>query len=540
MAAIRAVEQLDAAHLWPLNSATMILLPKREDAAGKRDFRPICLVDSFAKLFAKILARRLRCKMDALVRPCQNAFIKDRSIHDNYIYVRGIARALRQTKTPAMMIKLDLEKAFDTVSWEFLLEVLQAKGFGRKWSNWISNLLATQSTRVLVNGGLSEPIIHRTGLRQGDPLSPLLFVIVLDCMAAMFATSSQVGILKPIGNQRLAYRTSLYADDAIIFINPDVQEMKAVHDMLDAFGMASGLRTNYGKSSITPICCGELDMEAIAGELGCPIKHFPCTYLGMPLSDSRITRTDWQPALDKVYGKMKGWKLAHFSMDTRLSLVQQVLSAMLVFQMIAIDPPVWLRKAVDKVRRGFLWESKEVASGGKCLVNWRGVCRPRELGGLGITSIEAQSTALRMRWLWQAWTEPEKPWLGLPLPTDERVRALFNASVHFHLGNGKKISFWREPWLLSASLNVCFPELYKHCTRKKLTVAEAIGDARWTRHIKENPSDQAIREFTTLWVQLQQVVLRDEPDWVEWKWTADRRFTSASAYAIQFEGVNTD
>ena len=146
------------------------------------------------------------------------------------------------------------------------------------------------------------------------------------------------------------------------------------------------------------------------------------------------------------------------------------------------------------------------------MVNWRAVCRPRELGGLGITNIEAQSTTLRMRWLWQTWTEPEKPWLGLPLPTDERVRALFNASVKFHLGNDKKISFWTEPWLLSASLNICLPELYKHCTRKKLTVAEAIGDARWTRHIKANPSGQAIQEFITLWVQLQHVVLTDEPD----------------------------
>ena len=237
------------------------------------------------------------------IRYPHNRNLEGRNIHDNYIYVRGIARALRQAKTPAMMIKLDIEKAFDTVSWELLLEVLQANGFGRKWLNWISNLLATQSTRVLINGQLSEPIIHRRGLRQGDPLSPLLFVIVLDCMATMFAKSSQVGILKPIGNQRLAYRTSLYADDAIIFINLDIQEMKAVQDMLDAFGTASGLRTNYGKSSLTPICCGGIYMEAIAGELGCPIKHFPCTYLGMPLSDCRITRADWQPALDKVYAR---------------------------------------------------------------------------------------------------------------------------------------------------------------------------------------------------------------------------------------------
>ena len=89
---------------------------------------------------------------------------------------------------------MDIEKAFDSVSWEFLLEVLEARGFGRKFRNLISCLLFSSSTRILVNGTLSEPIFHRRGLRQGDPMSPLLFANVMECLAACLALAENNGI----------------------------------------------------------------------------------------------------------------------------------------------------------------------------------------------------------------------------------------------------------------------------------------------------------------------------------------------------------
>lgn len=132
MAALHALHNLQDQKLHLLNRATMVLIPKNEQAESPREFRPISLIDSFAKLFTKILALRLRGKMQELVQPYQNAFIRGRTIHDNYVYVSGIAKALRQSKTPALMIKLDIEKAFDTVSWEFILQILEAKDSARK------------------------------------------------------------------------------------------------------------------------------------------------------------------------------------------------------------------------------------------------------------------------------------------------------------------------------------------------------------------------------------------------------------------------
>lgn len=257
--------------------------------------------------------------------------------------------------------------------------------------------------------------------------------------------------------------------------------------LLNLFGDATGLRTNFAKSSVSPICCTGIDLQELLQDLGCPIKNFPCTYLGMPLADTKLMKNDLQPICDKLVNRMKGWKMALLTLDGRLDLVRTVLSAMPIFQMIALILPAWLAKLIDKVRRGFLWEGSEVASGGKCLVSWRTVCRPKELGGLGITNLLAQSRALRMRWLWQSWTDNNKAWTGLELPIDHTVRALFNASVEFLLGNGERILFWKEPWYKGVSLQHAFPALFEQCTRKNLTVAQAIGDGRWVRHLQGRP-----------------------------------------------------
>ena len=248
-------------------------------------------------------------------------------------------------------------------------------------------------------------------------------------------------------------------------------------------------------------------MPAAIHSLGCEIKPFPCTYLGMPLSDSKLRKVDYQPALDKLCSKLKGWIRIHFSMDGRILLVKHVLSAMVVFQMMVIEMPAWLRKRIDGLRRGVLWEGKEFAVGGKCLVSWRIICRPIKFGGLGMTDLSAQSTALRMRWLWLSWTDPSKAWLGLSLSTDARVRMLFVASVNFHLGDGQRICFWTEPWMQGMSFCHRFPALFGVCTRKRLMVAQALIGGRWTRHLRGSLMPQTVREFTALWMLLQDVTL---------------------------------
>ena len=177
MAYFHRFYSLAGGNLAALNTTFVALLPKKDGEVQMTDFRPISLIHSFAKLVTKVLSIRLSRVIHTIVSPAQSAFMKTRCIQDSFLYVQNGVRALHRSKTPALLLKLDISKAFDSVQWPFLLEVLQQFGFGQKWRAWICGILATSTTKVMVNGEPGETIFNCKGLRQGDSLSPMLFIL---------------------------------------------------------------------------------------------------------------------------------------------------------------------------------------------------------------------------------------------------------------------------------------------------------------------------------------------------------------------------
>ena len=203
MAAISAIWSRKFVNFKVLNTAFITLLPKVDSVERPKDFRPISLVHSFAKLVTKLLANRLASRLQQLVSPNQSAFIKGRFIQDNFMLVQQTARFLHQQKQPRILLKLDISKAFDSVSWPFLLEVMQHLGFGPIWRDLVSGLLASSSTQVLLNGIPGNSIVHQRGLRQGDPLSPMLFILVMDVLGHMVSKAANEGLLQPLSRRVL-------------------------------------------------------------------------------------------------------------------------------------------------------------------------------------------------------------------------------------------------------------------------------------------------------------------------------------------------
>jgi hypothetical protein len=190
------LHRMDSRGLNRINKAIIVLIPKKQGADTLQDFRPISLLHSLIKIFSKILARRLAPKLEGLVDQCQSAFIKKRSIQENFLYVQSTIRFLHKTKKPSILLKLDIAKAFDSLSWAYLIEMMQARGFGARWCEWIAMILRTLTSRVLINGHQSESVTHRNGLRQGDPLSPFLFILAMDPLQRLLSIATERGMLQ--------------------------------------------------------------------------------------------------------------------------------------------------------------------------------------------------------------------------------------------------------------------------------------------------------------------------------------------------------
>lgn len=289
MAALHTVWGKNFRNLWMLNSAYITLIPEKADADQVKDFRPISLVHSFAKLVTKLLANRLASRLDQMVPPIRVLLSRNDSYRITLCWYNKLCSSCTHKNSPGSFLKLDITKAFDSVSWSFLLEVLDKLGFGSRWRDLLCGLLVS-STQVLLNGTPGDFIQHRRGLSQGDPLSPTLFILVMDVLNWMVTRASEAGLLQPVSRRPIQHRISLYADDVALFLRPAADDITLTPNILQLFGDASGLVTNVQKSSVMPIQCSEDNMAVVQTLLPCEITRFPCKYLGLPLSLRRLTR----------------------------------------------------------------------------------------------------------------------------------------------------------------------------------------------------------------------------------------------------------
>lgn len=282
--------------------------------------------------------------------------------------VQQTARPFHQQKRPRLLLKLDITKAFDSVSWPFLIEVMKYLGFGQIWRDIICGLLSSSSTQVLLNGIPGGHIEYRRGLRQGDPLSPMLFILVMDVLGLLFSKAEHAGLLLDLSPRRPLHRVSMYAYDVALFLHPSAADIAITLDILHLFGEASGLRNNEQKSNVYPIQCGGVELEMVQDLLPCGISTFPCKYLGLPLSLKNLTKDQVQPIVDRIADQLPGWKADLMTRAGRKVQVQHVLTGMLIYLGMAVNISSWAIKAIDKIRRSFLWRGRKEARGGHCLV----------------------------------------------------------------------------------------------------------------------------------------------------------------------------
>nr|GEX77526.1 RNA-directed DNA polymerase, eukaryota [Tanacetum cinerariifolium] len=329
------------------NSSFIALIPKTPNANMVNDFRPISLIGSVYKIIAKILANRLVGVLDGIVDEVQSAFISNRQILDGPFILNEVLQRSKWKKKQALIFKVDFEKAYDSVRWDFLEEVLRKFGFGDKWCKWIKCCLTSSRGSIIVNGSPTEEFQFGKGLKHGDPLSPFLFILIMKSLHISFQRVVDVGMFKGIslGGGTVNLSHMFFADDAVFV----------------------GLRIDLGVLSSTLILC-----------------------IWDRLLEGKMAQINtWRDTMEKVKKRLSNWKMNMLSIGG-LTLVKSVLGSMPLYQFSLFKVPMGVLNYIETLRRRFL---NGCASNNKKAIwmNWKNALAPKDRGGLGISSLYAMN-----------------------------------------------------------------------------------------------------------------------------------------------------
>ncbi|WVZ54036.1 hypothetical protein U9M48_004904 [Paspalum notatum var. saurae] len=232
-----------------------------------------------------VLTVRLTKVADSVISETQSAFIPGRLILDGAVIVHEVVHHLKSCKRSGIILKLDFEKAYDKVDWSFMKDVLRRKNFGEKWISWMERVIEEGRVAINLNGEKAEYFRSYKGLRQGDPLSPMLFNLVGEGLAEILRTAREKGLVE---------------DDTILFLKNSEDELSNFKLLLFCFEEMSGMRINYNKSEVYTLGVSVQEGQAIADKLNCKLGKFPMKYLGVPISDRRSTMEQMIGVVEKV------------------------------------------------------------------------------------------------------------------------------------------------------------------------------------------------------------------------------------------------
>ena len=339
------------------NASFVALIPKVRDPVKLEQYRPISLVGVMYKIISKVLAERMKKVLPAIIDECQSAFLKDRGILDSVLTANEVLEDLRRRRVSGLCLKVDFKKAYDSVRWDYLYDMLHRMRFHSKWIMWIKGCLASATVSVLVNGCPTEEFHPLRGLRQGDPLAPFLFLVAAEGLAGLVRQAVKVNLYSGlnIGSKEVELCIIQFADDTLFLCQDAYSNVFTLKALLRGFEVASGLKINFRKSKLAGINVRESNMDCYTKTLNCSQMEVPFIYLGLEVGGNPRRKKFWEPVLNKLKSRLSVWKGRFLSMAGRLCLIKSVLSAIPLFYLSLFKAPEVVCKSIIRIQRRFMW-----------------------------------------------------------------------------------------------------------------------------------------------------------------------------------------
>ncbi|KAJ0476914.1 putative RNA-directed DNA polymerase [Helianthus annuus] len=428
------------------------------------------------------------------------------------------------------MLKIDFEKAYDNINWNFVLDILGQMGFSGKWCSWIKGVLSSARASVLINGSPTFEFKCNKGMRQGDPISPFLFIIAMEALSCMINKACGLEIIKgvilPNGGSTISHL--FYADDAIIMGEWSRENLKNV----------------------------PAEVEDMAELVGCKADAFPFKFLGLPVGANMNRISNWRPVFDVFEKRLSLWKASTLSLGGRVTLIRSVLESLPTYFFSLYRAPAKVLKDLESLIRKFLW-------GGASEVNkihwvaWERVASPVKSGGLGLQNLKDVNLALLSKWGWRYKNDLDSLWVNVinafhvgsndwnflpakkalggvwsslasvvnrPICDGVLIRSMFRGEI----GNGDAILFWLDPWLFDIPLKEKYPALFQLEVVKICSVRDRLEDNGVWLWKHDPATDDELAELHDLQAAVASVLLSEGPDRWRWRGCGSSEFSVAA------------
>ena len=364
--------------------AIITLIEKKgKDKRMIRNWRPISLINVDAKIASKTLAKRLEKVLPEIIHSNQNAFVKGRSIFDAIRTIDDLMEYTKEKDLPGILVAIDFEKAFDTLNLNFLIRTLHKFNFGPSFIQWIRTLYKNVKSCVMNNGFTTGPFTLSRGVRQGDPLSPYLFIIALETLTIKIRNDDSIKGFK-IGGETT--KLSLFADDMTCFVR-DKESYASLFAILESFGSCSGLRVNHEKTEILALGNSILHEKDFNNHRVCEIIKILGVYFGY--DEKQRNDLNFRQTLKSIKKSINMWKWRNLSLLGKIQIIKTFAIPKLMFRASVIPISNDLVKEANSIFYNFIWNGKDKVK--RCAL-----ISDIDKGGLKMLDIESMVSARRV------------------------------------------------------------------------------------------------------------------------------------------------